>query len=208
MGQKVHPLGFRLGIHEDWNAHWFAKKGYGDALIEDFRIRAFLKKALNPIDTAKVVIDKAGDNMRLIVYSARPGTVIGKKGQGIETLKREMHRRFKRNVEISVQEVKNPDLDAMVLAQSVAEQLVRRASFKRVMKKVAYGSMKAGAKGIKICCAGRLGGAEIARSEWIRLGSVPLHTLRSNVVYALAEAKTTYGIIGVKVWVCTGEYNN
>lgn len=206
MGQKVHPHGFRLGIYEDWSAHWFAKKGYGKALIEDLRVREYLKGALSRADTAKVVIDKAGDSMRIIVFSARPGTVIGKKGQGIESLKKGLYKRFKKTVEISVQEVKSPDLDAVLLAQAVAEQLERRASFKRVMKKIAYGTMKAGAKGIKICCAGRLGGAEIARSEWIRLGSVPLHTLRSNISYAAVEAMTTYGLIGIKVWVCKGEY--
>lgn len=206
MGQKVHPLGFRLGVYEDWNSHWFAKKGYGQALMEDFEIRKVLKKTLSKADTAKVIIDKAGENMRIVIFSARPGTVIGKKGQGIENLKRVLHQRFKKNVEVSVQEVKNVDLDAALIAGSIVEQLERRASFKRVMKKAAYGALKAGAKGIKICCAGRLGGAEIARSEWIRLGSVPLHTLRSDVSYALAEAKTTYGMIGVKVWICKGEY--
>ena len=206
MGQKVHPLGFRLGIYEDWSARWFAKKGYGVALMEDFRIRDYLKGALSRADTAKVVIEKAGDDMKITIYSARPGTVIGKKGQGIDNLKRSLYDRFKKTVEISVQEVKTSDLDAMLTAQSIAEQLERRSSFKRVMKRTGYGVMKAGAKGIKICCAGRLGGAEIARSEWLRLGSVPLHTLRSHVSYAHAEAKTTYGLIGVKVWICKGEY--
>ena len=206
MGQKVHPLGFRLGIHEDWRSHWFAKKDYGRMLLEDFEIRSYLSKALNVTDTAKIVVDKAGENMRITVFSSRPGAVIGKKGHGIDELKRALYSRFKKNVEISVQEVKNADIDAELVARSIAEQLVRRASFKRVMKKVAFGAMKAGAKGIKICCAGRLGGAEIARSEWVRMGSVPLHTLRSNVSYALAEAKTTYGMIGVKVWICKGEY--
>lgn len=208
MGQKVHPFGFRLGIFEDWRAHWFTKKSYGNALLEDFEIRKYLKKVLNKVDTSKVVIDKAGENIRIIIFSARPGTVIGKKGQGIETLKRGLYDRFKKNIEISVQEVKNQELDASLVARSIAEQLERRASFKRVMKKTAYASLKAGAKGIKICCAGRLGGAEIARAEWIRLGSVPLHTLRSDVSYALAEAKTTYGMIGVKVWICRGEYSS
>lgn len=206
MGQKVHPFGFRLGVHEDWRAHWFAKKGYGQALMEDFAIRKYLARALSKTDTARVVIDKAGENLRIVIFSARPGTVIGKKGHGIEGLKKSLYDKFKKNVEISVQEVKNLDLDAAIVAQSIAEQLERRASFKRVMKKAAYAALKAGAKGIKICCAGRLGGAEIARSEWLRLGSVPLHTLRSDVSYALAQAKTTYGMIGVKVWICRGEY--
>ena len=208
MGQKVHPFGFRLGVHEDWRAHWFTKKDYGRMLLEDFEVRKYLKGSLNRADTSKVVIDKAGDNIRITVFSARPGAVIGKKGAGIEGLKKNLYNRFKKNIEISVQEVKNVDLDAALVAQSIAEQLERRASFKRVMKKTAFGAMKAGAKGIKICCAGPLGGAEIARSEWIRLGSVPLHTLRSDISYSLAEAKTTYGMIGVKVWICRGEYAN
>ncbi len=208
MGQKVHPLGFRIGIHEDWRSHWFAKKDYGRALLEDLSIRSFLKKTLNDVDTSQVIIDKAGDNLKITIFSAKPGTVIGKKGHGIEELKRKLYNKYKKNVEISVQEVRNIDLDATLVAKSIAGQLERRASFKRVMKKTGYGVLKAGAKGIKICCAGRLGGAEIARSEWLRLGSVPLHTLRSEVSYALAEAKTTYGIIGVKVWICRGEYSS
>jgi small subunit ribosomal protein S3 len=207
VGQKVHPFGFRLGIHEDWHAHWFTKKDYGRVLMEDFKIRDYLKKSLNRTDTSKVVIDKAGENLRITVYSSRPGTVIGKKGVGIEGLKKGLYDLCKKNVEISVQEVKAVDLDAALVAQAIAEQLERRASYKRVMKRAAYASLKAGAKGIKICCAGRLSGAEIARSEWIRLGSVPLHTLRSDVSYSLAEAKTTYGMIGVKVWICRGEYS-
>jgi small subunit ribosomal protein S3 len=207
VGQKVHPLGFRLGIHEDWRAHWYAKrKDYGRALMEDFRIRNYMSNVVSDSDTSKVVIDKAGENMRITIFSARPGMVIGKKGQGIEDLKKGLHDQFKKNIEVSVQEVRNVDLDASLVAKSIAEQLVRRASYKRVMKKVGYAALKAGAKGIKICCSGRLGGAEIARSEWMRLGSIPLHTLRSNVSYALAEAKTTYGMIGVKVWICNGEY--
>lgn len=208
MGQKVHPFGFRLGVYEDWRAHWFAKKDYGRMLQEDFKVREYLKDVLSRVDTSSVVIDKAGENMRITILSSRPGAVIGKKGQGIEDLKKTLYDTFKKNIEISVQEVKNADLDSAVVAQSIAEQLERRASFKRVMKKAAQAALKAGAKGIKICCAGRLGGAEIARSEWLRLGSVPLHTLRSDVSYSLAEAKTTYGMIGVKVWICRGEYAN
>ena len=206
MGQKVHPLGFRLGIYEDWRAHWFAKKNYGQILKEDFEIRRYLKSKLRALDIAKIVIDKAGESMRIVIFSSRPGIIIGKKGQGIENLKNELYMRFKRNIEISVQEVKDVDTTAALVAKSITEQLERRASFKKVMKKIGYAAMKAGAKGIKICCAGRLGGAEIARSEWLRIGSVPLHTLRSNIDFSLAEAKTTYGIIGVKVWICKGEY--
>lgn len=206
MGQKVHPVGFRIGAFEDWRARWFSKKNYGKELLEDLEIRKYLKKALNYDDIDKIVIEKAGEGVRVILYSSRPGFIIGKKGSGVEKLKKEFYDRFKKNVEISVQEVRNPDLSAAILAKGIAQQLVRRVSYKRAMKRAGFAAMKSGAKGVKICCAGRLGGAEIARSEWLRLGSVPLHTLRSNVDYALAEAKTTYGIIGVKVWVCKGTY--
>lgn len=207
MGQKVHPLGFRLGVFEDWNAHWFArKKDFGKVLIEDFQIRELLKSRLNYRDVEKVVIDKAADNIRIIIFSSKPGVIIGKRGQGIEQLKGFLFDKFKKNIDISVQEVKNAETSATLVASSIAEQLSRRASFKRLMKRAGFAAMRSGAKGIKICCAGRLGGAEIARSEWLRLGSVPLHTLRAKIDFALVEAKTTYGIIGVKVWICKGEY--
>ncbi len=206
MGQKVHPLGFRLGIYEDWQARWFAKKSYGTELLEDFLIRKYLKKQLNRADVSKVVIEKAAGNVRVVVYSARPGMVIGKKGQGIERTKLGLYNLLKKNIEMSVQEERSPEVNASLIAQGIAEQLERRMSYKRLMKRAGFSAIKSGAKGIKICCAGRLSGAEIARSEWLRLGSVPLHTLRSKVDFSLAEAKTTYGIIGVKVWVCKGEY--
>ena len=206
MGQKVHPVGFRLGIFEDWSAHWFAKDSYGKELIEDLRIRNYLKTALNNVDVDRIVIDKAGENIRIIVYSARPGFIIGKKGSGIEKLKGDFFRLLKKNVDISVQEVENQELSTTLVAKNIAVQLERRVSFKRAMKKAGFSAMKSGARGIKICCAGRLAGAEIARSEWLRLGSVPLHTLRSNVDFFIAEAQTTYGIIGVKVWICKGSY--
>ncbi len=207
MGQKVNPLSFRLGIFEDWSAHWFAKKnGYSKELLEDFEIRRYLLKRLNEVDIEKIVIDKATENIRIIIHSAKPGVIIGKKGLGIEQLKNDLYNVFKKNIEISVQEIKNPELSATIIAKSIADQLVKRVSFKRLMKKAGFAALRAGAKGIKICCSGRLAGAEIARSEWLRLGSVPLHTLRANVDYASAEALTTYGKIGVKVWVCRGEY--
>lgn len=206
MGQKVHPLGFRLGVFEDWHAHWFAKKSYGKELLEDIAIRDYLKTALAKAETEKVIIDKAGEGIKVIIHSARPGVLIGKKGMGIEQLKQDLHRKFKKNIEVSVQEVKVPEISARIVAQSIAEQLEKRVSYKKLMKKAGFSAMKSGAKGIKICCAGRLAGAEIARTEWLRLGSVPLHTLRSNIDFARAEAYTTYGRIGVKVWVCKGEY--
>lgn len=206
MGQKVHPLGFRLGIYEDWKARWFAKKSYGSFLNEDFQIRAYLKSRLNVIDVADVVIEKAVNNVRVVVYASKPGTIIGKKGQGIEHIKADLGKKLKKNVEISVQGVKVPETNARLVAQGIAEQLEKRVSYKRLMKRSGFSALKSGAKGIKICCAGRLGGAEIARVEWLRLGSVPLHTLRANIDYALAEADTTYGKIGVKVWISKGEY--
>lgn len=206
MGQKVHPFGFRLGVYEDWNAHWFSKKTYGKELMEDFFIRRYLTNKLSRTDLSKIFIEKAVDSVRIVVYASRPGLIIGKKGQGIDQLKQDLHKRLKKNVEISVQEERSPELNARLVAESIAEQLEKRVSFKRLMKKAAFAALKNGAKGIKICCSGRLGGAEIARSEWLRLGSTPLHTLRANIDYALAEAKTIYGIIGVKVWICKGEY--
>jgi small subunit ribosomal protein S3 len=206
VGQKVHPVGFRIGVFEDWRARWFSKKSYGKELLEDLEIRRYLKYSLNFEDIDKIVIEKAGENIRVILHSSRPGFIIGKKGMGIEKLKSDFYAKFKKNVDISVQEVKNPDLSAAILAKSIADQLIKRVSFKRAMKRAGFAAMKSGAKGIKVCCSGRLDGAEIARTEWLRLGSVPLHTLRSNIDYSLAEAKTTYGIIGVKVWICKGSY--
>lgn len=207
MGQKVNPVGFRLGIYRNWDSRWFARKSYGKELLEDVQIRRFLNTALENAEISKIEIEKAGDNVKVIIHSGRPGVVIGKKGQEIESLRNEIARRLKKkNVEISVQEVKSPELDAVLVAKNIAEQLVKRGSFKKAMKRAALTAMKGGAKGIKVCCSGRLNGAEIAREEWTRVGSIPLHTLRSDVDYGLAEAHTTYGIIGVKVWICKGEY--
>lgn len=206
MGQKVHPVGFRLGIFEDWHAHWFAKKSYGAELIEDIQIRKYLKSKLNDVDVAKIVIDKAVGNVRVTIHSSRPGVIIGKKGLGIEKIKQELSGIVGKNVELSVQEVGNGDLTAALVAKSIAVQLEKRANYKRLMKRAGFTAIKNGARGIKICISGRIGGAEIARVEWLRVGSIPLHTLRSNVDYALAEAVTTYGVIGVKVWICKGEY--
>ncbi|HBS47940.1 TPA: 30S ribosomal protein S3 [Candidatus Dependentiae bacterium] len=207
MGQKVHPLGFRLGVYEDWQAHWFAKKGsYGVGLLEDIKMRNFLLANLDRSEIAKIVIDKAGDNVKIVLFSGRPGSVIGKKGQGILQLRDAMYKEFNKQVDISVQEIKVPEANAQLVAISIAEQLEKRANVKKLMKKAGFAAIKSGTKGIKICCSGRLGGAEIARIEWLKLGSIPLHTLRSHIEYACAEAKTTYGLIGVKVWICKGEY--
>lgn len=210
MGQKVHPIGFRLGIYRDWDARWFARgEKYGVQALEDVKIRKFFKEKdlIRKAEIARIVIEKAAGGIRVILHSARPGIVIGKKGQEISDFKKALSQYIgKPGVEISVQEIKKPELDAQLIAQSIASQLERRISFKRAMKRAAMMSVKAGAKGIKICCGGRLNGAEIARQEWTRVGSVPLHTLRADVDYGFAEAKTTYGIIGVKVWLCRGEY--
>ncbi len=210
MGQKVHPIGFRLGIYRDWSSRWFARDSYGKQALEDINIRKFIHKTLNAAEISKIEIEKAGDNVRVIVHSGRPGMVIGKKGQEIDSLRTQLGKLIggKKNVEISVQEVKSPELDAMLVARNIADQLVGRTSFKKAVKRAAITAMRSGAKGIKICCAGRLQGAEIARTEWTRVGSIPLHTLRSDVDYGFAEALTTYGLIGVKVWICKGEFQH
>ncbi len=207
MGQKVHPKGFRLGVYKDWDSRWFARDSYGKQVLEDMAIRKYLDKALEAAEVAKVEIDKAGENVRVTIHSARPGVVIGKKGQEIETIRKKIASQLKgRTVEVSVQEVRNPEADAMVVAKNIAEQLVKRVSFKKAMKRAAASALRSGAKGIKIRCSGRLGGAEIARAEWLRIGSIPLHTLRADIDYAKAIAKTTYGIIGVSVWIYKGEF--
>ena len=209
MGQKVHPIGFRLGVYRDWFSRWFARDSYGKQVLEDLEIRKFLRSELSRAEVSRVEIEKAGDSIRIIIHSARPGMIIGKKGQGIEGLRAKLADKLKKqSIEISVQEIKAPELDAQLVAQIIASQIARRVSHKKAMKRAAAASMRAGAKGIKICCAGRLHGAEIARSEWTRVGSVPLHTLRSDIDYGFAESKTTYGIIGVKVWICRGEYKH
>jgi len=209
VGQKVSPIGFRLGIYRDWDASWFARKAnsYGDQLLEDIKIRKFLNSALNRAEVGTVRIEKAGEGIKVIINSARPGQVIGKKGQGIDDIKSELSKLLKRsNIEVNVQEVRNPELDAIIVAKNIADQIVRRVNYKKAMKKASLSTMKAGAQGTKICISGRLGGAEIARSEWLRVGSIPLHTLRTDVDYGFAEAETKYGIIGVKVWISRGAY--
>ena len=208
MGQKVHPKGFRTGIYRDWDARWFARRGdYAKLLLEDVKVREYIEKRLPGAEISTIRIEKAGENMRVDIYSARPGVVIGKQGKEIEGLRRALSKMLGRPiVEVSVKEIEKPELDAVIVAKSIAEQLELRVSFKRAMKRAAMATMKAGARGIKIRCSGRLGGAEIARDEWIRLGSTPLHTLRSDIDYAFVEALTTYGIIGIKVWICRGEY--
>lgn len=208
MGQKVHPRGFRLGVYEGWDARWYPRnKSYGSLLLEDLKIRKFVKENLSGADIGRVEIEKAGDSVRVILHSANPGVIIGKKGREITNLRKVIASLIgRKNVDISVQEIKQPELNAMVVAKNIADQLEKRASFKKVIKRSSLTSMKSGARGINICVAGRLGGAEIAREEWIRVGSVPRHTIRADINYGFAEAYTTYGIIGVAVWIGRGEF--
>ncbi len=211
MGQKVNPIGLRVGIYRDWDSRWFARKrkNYGLYLLQDVKIRKFLEENLEKAEISRVEIERAGETVRVIVHSGRPGVVIGKKGQEIDSLRRQLAQMLGvPSVEVSVQEIKQPELDATLIAKNIAEQLVRRASYKKATKRAAISALKGGARGIKICCAGRLAGADIARCEWVRMGSVPLHTLRADIDYGSAVAKTTFGAIGIKVWVCRGEYQH
>ncbi len=205
MGQKVHPIGFRLGITKDWDSRWYAGKNYAEFVHEDLKLRTFLKKRLFHAGISKIEIERTASKVRIIIRTARPGIVIGKRGSEIEVMKKELIKLLGKEITIDIVEVRKPDTDAQLLAENVALQLERRVSFRRAMKKAVTSSLRMGSKGIKIMCAGRLGGAEIARSEWYREGRVPLHTLRADIDYGQAEAKTTYGIIGIKVLIYKGE---
>ncbi len=205
MGQKVHPIGFRLGVHRNWDSRWFAGKEYSGFVLEDHDIRKFLKKKLFQAGVSRIEIERAAKRVRIRIHTARPGLVIGKKGAEIENLKRELEKKIKREVLIDIQEVRKPEVDAQLVAENVALQLVRRIAFRRAMKKAVGSALRFGAQGIKIACAGRLGGAEMARREWYRRGRVPLHTIRADIDYGFAEAFTTYGVIGVKVTIFNGE---
>lgn len=205
MGQKVHPLGFRLGVIEDWRSRWFATKDYSKYLAEDIEIRRWIAKRLVRAAISKVEIERSGDRIKIDLYTARPGVVIGKRGAEVDLLRSQLEKLTERHVQVNIQEVRKPELDAVLVAQSVAEQLSARVAFRRAMKKAVTAAMKSGAAGIKIKCAGRLGGSEMARTEWYREGRVPLHTLRAKVDYGFVEAITTFGRIGVKVWVYRGE---
>ena len=208
MGQKVNPLGFRLGITRTWDSIWYANKDYSKNLIEDQKIRKFLKKRLQHAALSKIILERTGEKVRVKLFTARPGIIIGKKGSEIELLKKELEKLINRKAVIDIQEVRRPEADAQLVAENIAQQLIRRVAFRRAMKKSVNSALRFGVKGIKISCSGRLGGAEMSRCEWVREGRVPLHTLRADVDYALAEAKTTYGIIGVKVWIFKGEVLN
>lgn len=205
MGQKVHPIGFRLGITETWLSRWYKRSNYAELLKQDFFLRDFVTKRLAGAGVSSVVIERAANRVKINVRTARPGLVIGKKGKDIEDLRAELKRVVGREVNINIIEVRKPDIDAKLVAESVATQLVRRVAFRRAMKDAVAKAMRMGAEGIKVQVSGRLAGSDIARTEWTREGRVPLHTLRAQIDYATAEALTTYGIIGVKVWVFRGE---
>ena len=205
MGQKVHPIGFRLGVIRSWESKWYEEKNYAKWLHEDIRLREFVKKECTKAGISQVEIERAANKVKINIHTARPGIVIGRKGIGIDSLKKKLSKLTEAEVFLNIEEVRKPDLDAQLVAENVAHQLVRRVAFRRAMKKAVSTSMKSGAKGIRICCAGRLGGAEMARREWYREGRVPLHTLRADIQYGYSIAHTTYGTIGIKVWIFKGE---
>lgn len=205
MGQKVNPIGIRLGIVKDWNSTWYASKNYAQLLNQDINLRKYLKKKLMSAAVSRIQIARPANNAVVTIHTARPGVLIGKKGGGIEALRNEISQKIGVPVHLNVEEVRKPELDSTLVAESIAQQLEQRVMFRRAMKRAVTSALKAGAKGIKICVSGRLGGAEIARSEWYREGRVPLHTFRADIDYGTAESKTTYGIIGVKVWIFKGE---
>jgi small subunit ribosomal protein S3 len=205
MGQKTHPKGFRLGVIEHWDSRWYAERDYATLLHEDVKLRAFLKKRLYHAGISKVEIERAANKAKINIYTARPGIVIGKKGAEIEKLKAELARLTSKETFINIHEVRRPDIDAQLVAENVALQLERRVAFRRALKEAVARAMRMGAQGVRVQAAGRLGGNEIARTEWYRDGRVPLHTLRADVGFGFVEAKTTYGVIGVKAWVFRGE---
>ena len=205
MGQKVNPVGLRVGINRTWDSRWYADTQYGDLLHEDLKLRDYLFKRLSQAGVSRVVIERPAKKARVTIHSARPGVVIGKKGADIEKLRQDVSRMTDSDVHINIVEFRKPEIDAKLVAENIAQQLERRVAFRRAMKRAVQSAMRLGAEGIRINCGGRLGGAEIARMEWYREGRVPLHTLRANVDYGIAMARTTYGTCGVKVWVFKGE---
>jgi len=205
LGQKTHPYGFRLVYNKSWHSRWYAESNYADTLHEDLQLRKSLKERLSHAGVSEIDIERAADRLRLTIYTSRPGIIIGRKGAEVDKLRDDLQKQLGRDVHINIQEVQRPELDAQLVAESIAGQLIRRVSFRRAMKKAMEASFRFGAKGVKIMVAGRLGGAEIARTEWYQEGRLPLHTLKADIDYGLAEAKTTYGVIGVKVWVYKGD---
>jgi len=206
MGQKVNPIGFRVGVNRDWDSIWFAKKNkYGQFLIEDYKIRDYIKKNILNSGVAQVIIERTSKKCIVSIHTSRPGFVIGKKGSDVDKIKKNLSKISSTEVSLNIKEIKKPELNSYLVAENIAQQLVKRIAYRRAMKRAIQSALRLGAKGIRVCVSGRLGGNEIARTEWLREGSVPLHTLRADVDYAEAEALTTYGIIGVKVWIYKGE---
>ena len=206
MGQKVNPIGFRVGINRDWDSIWFAKKNkYGQFLIEDFKIREYIKKNIINSGVAQVIIERTSKKCIVSIHTSRPGFVIGKKGSDVDKIKKNLSKISSTEVSLNIKEIKKPELNSYLVAENITQQLVKRIAYRRTMKRAIQSALRLGAKGIRVCISGRLGGNEIARTEWLREGSVPLHTLRADVDYAESEALTTYGIIGVKVWIYKGE---
>lgn len=208
MGQKIHPIGFRLSVQKNWSSRWYANSKNFPAMLQgDIKVREFLNKKLASAAVSRILIERPAKNAKITIYSARPGVVIGKKGEDIESLRASLQGLMGVPVHLNIEEVRKPEVDATLIAQSIAQQLEKRVMFRRAMKRAVQNSMRAGAKGIKVEVSGRLGGAEIARTEWYREGRVPLHTIRADVEYATSEALTTYGIIGIKVWIYKGDMN-
>lgn len=205
MGQKVHPKGLRIGVIKDWDSKWFATKDYSKLLIEDRKVRDFIKKKLSTAGVSSITLERAANRLKVSIHTAKPGIVIGRGGAEVEVLRKEIEGLTGRQVNINIVEIKQPELDAQLVAEGIAAQLVKRVSFRRAMKQAVGRAMRLGAEGVRISSSGRLGGAEMARTEWYSEGKVPLHTLRADIDYGFAEAKTTYGIIGIKVWIYKGE---
>jgi len=205
MGQKVHPYGFRVGYNKDWHSHWYAKNEFAEYLAEDLQLKRDLKKRFMGAGVSHIDVERAANRLKIIIYTARPGIIIGRKGSEIEKLKEDLSKKTKRDVIVSIQEIKHPELNAQLQAEKIAQQLEKRIAFRRAMKKTIEETLRFGAHGIKVMVAGRLNGAEIARTEWSLVGQLPLHTLRADIDYGFAEALTTFGIIGVKCWIYRGE---
>ena len=208
MGQKVNPVGLRLTVNKTWDSRWFADKNYSAQLLEDLKIREYVEKELKKASISKVIIERVAKKVNVIIFSSQPGMIIGKKGADIDNLKKALTKLAKTEVSVNIMEVRKPDVDAVICAKSIETQIERRIYFKKAMKKAVQNALRSGAKGIRVSCSGRLNGAEIAREEWYREGRVPLHTLRANIDYGYARAETTYGVIGVRVWIYKGDVVN
>ena len=205
MGQKVHPYGFRLGVNRTWRSRWFARKDYGQLLHEDLRLKTMLKNKFEHAGVSRIDVERAANKLTVIIFTSRPGIIVGKKGSEIEKLKKELQLVTGRDVNLKIQEISKPELDSQLVAEGIAQQLEKRIAFRRAMRRAVDGTLRFGAKGIKVRISGRLNGAEIARTEWYLSGQLPLHTLRADIDYGFAEASTTYGVIGIKVWIYKGE---